>query len=86
MSLISNNIIPGSHGRIFGTNAKETSDLNTIKKSILTIEGIQEVTINEAIFPREITVYSSKLITVAEVEDKVKTTGFHAIPKENLEL
>ncbi|GIZ10176.1 heavy-metal-associated domain-containing protein [Flavobacterium sp. UMI-01] len=82
MSLLSSNIIPGNHGRVFGTNAKEDSDLEAIQKSILAIDGIIEVAINTHVFPREITVYSDKIISIEEVEKKVKSVGFHAIPKE----
>jgi len=29
MSLLSENIIPGNHGKVFGTNAKDQKDLKT---------------------------------------------------------
>ncbi|WP_366184393.1 heavy-metal-associated domain-containing protein [Flavobacterium ovatum] len=86
MSLITNNIIPGNHGRVFGTNAKEDSDLKSIEKSILEINGVKEVAINNHVFPREITVYSTKIININEIETKVKSIGFHVIPKENLDV
>jgi len=86
MSLLTTNIIPGNHGRVFGTNAKEDSDLKLIKKSILEINGIKDVVINNQIFPREITVYSIKIIDIHIIETKVKSVGFHVIPKENLNL
>jgi hypothetical protein len=43
MSLLSENIIPGNHGKIFGTDAMEENDLIEIKTSLLTLEGINEV-------------------------------------------
>jgi copper chaperone CopZ len=86
MSLLSENVIPGNHGKIFATNAKELKDLNNIKSQILTIDGVKEVTINMALFPREFTVYTTKLIKVDTVEDKVNRTGFHAIPKDLFSL
>ena len=86
MSLISEHIIPGPHGRIFGTDAVEKRELECIKKRLLTLDGIKDVEINMDIFPREITVYTSKLVTIADVENKVKTTSFHAIAKENIDL
>ncbi|WPR71443.1 heavy-metal-associated domain-containing protein [Flavobacterium sp. NG2] len=86
MSIITNNIIPGNHGRVFGTNAKEDVDLETIETKLLEIDGIKEVAINKNIFPREFTVYSTKIIDIREVETKVKSAGFHAIPKENLDI
>lgn len=86
MSLISEHIIPGPHGRIFGTDAVEKRELECIKKRLLTLDGIKDVEINMDIFPREITVYTSKLVTIEDVENKVKTTSFHAITKENIDL
>lgn len=86
MSLLSNNIIPGNHGRIFGTNATEDSDLKTIKKSITELNGIKEVVINKQIFPRELTVYTTKIMAIHEIESKVKSVGFHVIPKDNLDI
>jgi hypothetical protein len=82
MCLLSNNIIPGTRGTSFGTNAKEETDLKTIQNSILTIDGIKEVMINLSLFPREIKVISSKLIPVHVIESKVKSVGFHAISKD----
>jgi hypothetical protein len=50
MSLLSENIIPGNHGKIFGTDAMEENDLIEIKTSLLTLEGINEVILNTEIF------------------------------------
>jgi hypothetical protein len=86
MSLLSENVIPGNHGKIFGTNAKDDTDLERIKNSVLLIDGIKEVIINSEIFPREFTIHSTKLIKVKDIEDAVLTTGFHAIPKSLFKL
>lgn len=81
MSLLSENIIPGDHGKIFGTNAMHENDLEKIKNKILTLKGVKDVIINTEIFPREFTIHTSLLVKVVDVEQKVITTGFHAIPK-----
>ncbi|KVV15490.1 heavy-metal-associated domain-containing protein [Flavobacterium sp. TMP13] len=81
MSLLSENIIPGNHGKIFGTNANTVEDLERIKNEILTLEGISEVILNNDIFPKEFTIYTTKLIEVEAVEEKVNNVGFNAIPK-----
>jgi copper chaperone CopZ len=86
MSLLTNNIVPGNHGRVFGTNAKEDSDLKAIEKSILEIDGIKEVVINAHVFPREITIYTNRIIDIHTIETKVKSVGFHIMPKENLDV
>ncbi|WP_366184391.1 heavy-metal-associated domain-containing protein [Flavobacterium ovatum] len=82
MCLLSNNVIPGTRGTLFGTDAKEENDLKNIQNMILTIDGIKEVMINLSLFPREIKVFSSKLIPVHLIETKVKSVGFHAISKD----
>jgi len=86
MSLLSENIIPGNHGKIFETNAKSTSDLERIKKEILTLDGIKDVLINTDAYPIELTIHTTKIVNIDDVENKVKTTGFHAIPKALFEL
>ncbi|GEC71278.1 hypothetical protein SAMN05443543_109121 [Flavobacterium flevense] len=82
MSLLTDNVIPGDHGKIFGTNAKEDSELTAIKESLLKMDGVTEVHINNAVFPREFTVLTNKVISVEEIERQVKSIGFHAIPKQ----
>ncbi len=86
MSLMSNNVIPGNHGRIFGTNATEDIDLKEIKKAIQLLDGVTDVVVNNHVFPREITIYSNKIIDIHQIENKVKSVGFHAIPKDSLEI
>ncbi len=80
MSLLSENVIPGKHGRVFGTDATKEADLLEIKSKLLEIEGITDVQLNFAIFPRKLTIFTDKMIPVRDIEHKVKTIGFHAIP------
>ncbi|MBA0885214.1 MAG: hypothetical protein RLZZ540_1288 [Bacteroidota bacterium] len=82
MSLLTDNIIPGEHGKVFGTNANEEIELIEIKNSLLKVDGITEVSINNSIFPKEFTVFTNKVISIEDVEKVVKSIGFHAIPKE----
>jgi hypothetical protein len=86
MSLLTENIIPGNHGKIFGTNAIEDLDLLAIKSSLLELDGIKKVVFNTDIFPREFTVHTSKIVSIGDIENKVKSVGFHAIPKDLFEL
>jgi len=81
MSLLSENVIPGNHGKVFSTNAAEKKDLDRIKKRLLELDGIKDVKVNFNIYPIEITVHTSKLVSVENIENKVKITGYHAIPK-----
>jgi hypothetical protein len=84
MSLLTDNIIPGDHGKVFGTNATEDKDLTAIKNHLLKIDGIKDVVLNLDIFPREFTIFTNKVISISEVEKNVKSLGFHAIPKDTL--
>ncbi len=86
MSLLSENVIPGNHGKVFGTNATEKSDLEQIKKRILKLEGIKDVIINTEVFPREFTVHTVTLVKIEAIEAQVAAIGFHAIPKNTFEL
>ncbi len=86
MSLLSENIIPGNHGKVFGTNAMEEKDLIEIKASLLELEGINDVILNSEIFPREFTVHTNKIVSLEDIENKVKSVGFHAIPKGTFKL
>jgi len=86
MSLLSENVIPGNHGQVFGTDAKTEEELNKIKTSILTVDGIKDALINMEIFPREITVHTSKIVEITTIEKAVNKVGFHAIPKEGFLL
>ncbi len=81
MSLLSENVIPGNHGKVFETDAKKLKDLERIKSKILSLKGIKDVIINTEVFSREFTIHTTELVKVEDIENAVKTTGFHAIPK-----
>jgi copper chaperone CopZ len=81
MSLLSENVIPGNYGKLFGTNATEEEDLLYIKTRLTELDGVTKVDVNSAVFPREFTVYTSKVVSVDEIENLVKLTGFNAIPQ-----
>lgn len=86
MSLLSENVIPGNHGKIFETNATEHNDLIKIKEAISKIVGVKDAIIEENEFPKKITVHTSAIVSIKEIEDVVIKTGFHAIPKSLFEL
>jgi len=86
MSLISENVIPGNHGKVFETNATDHEDLESIKTAILKVEGVKDVLVDEDAFPKTITIHTSELVSIKEIENAVIETGFHAIPKSLFEL
>jgi len=81
MSLLSENVIPGNFGKIFEVNTIKSNQLELIKSVILKVQGVKNVIINEDILPREITVHTSSLVKIEDIEKEVIKTGFHAIPK-----
>ncbi|MCM4169100.1 hypothetical protein KCTC52924_00134 [Arenibacter antarcticus] len=85
MSFVSENVIPGNHGKIFGTDAKEKKDLDMIKQQLMKIEGIKEVLFNDG-FPKEFRVHTSKVVQISDIERKVSALGFHAVRKSFFSL
>lgn len=81
MSFLSENVIPGNYGKIFETNAKESSELEKLKSSILHVEGIRDVILNLETFPRELTVHTEKVVRIDDIEKAALEAGFHAIPR-----
>lgn len=86
MSLLSENVIPGNHGKIFGTNAQNHQDLINIQNAILKLDGVKDVIIEEDKFPREFTIHTNSLVSVKDIQDTVIKVGFHAIQKSIFEL
>lgn len=86
MSTVSDNVIPGNHGKTFGTNAENNIDLEIIKDKVLTVEGVKDVVLNTEVFPREFTIHTTDFVKVKDVEEAVISAGFHAIPKSLFEL
>ena len=81
MTIVSENVIPGNHGKVFGTNAENRTSLNNIKRAILRIEGIRDVIINEKVFPTELTVHTREVVGIKEIQKAAISVGFHLIPK-----
>jgi len=81
MSLLSENVIPSDHGRIFGTNGSTDSEMETIKSAVEEIDGVKDVVLIAEVFPREFIVYTTKIVSVDDIEEAVKRTGLHCIPK-----
>lgn len=86
MSFLSDNVIPGNHGKIFGTNAQKQEDLDKIFNAIKSIKGVKDVIISPQKFPKEFTIHTSAMVEIKTIEDEVKRFGFHAIPKGLFQL
>lgn len=86
MSFLTENIIPGNHGKLFSTDAKKEKDLLKIKKAIEKIPGVKDVIINLDVYPVEFVIHTKAVVNIETVENEVKRFGFHAIPKGLFEL
>ncbi|RPD97940.1 heavy-metal-associated domain-containing protein [Aureibaculum marinum] len=86
MSFLSDNVIPGNHGKVFGTDAKSSVDLNKMRKAILEIEGIKCFLFDIEKHPLEFTVHTTKVVEIEAIQNVVKKLGFHAIPKGLFQL
>lgn len=73
--------IPDNHGKVFSTDAKDTSDLENIEAHLRKLSGIKDVTFNTEVFPVEFTVFTKEFMRVTDIQDQIKPTGFHALPK-----
>ncbi|WP_310991285.1 heavy-metal-associated domain-containing protein [Aequorivita marina] len=81
MNIISENVIPGDHGKVFETNAENQRELETLKKAILKIEGVKDVLLNNDTYPREITVLTKDFVNVSEVEQAASSVDLHVLPR-----
>ena len=86
MSLLSENVIPGNHGKVFETNVVDNYDLQRIKNDLLLVDGIKDVLIDAQKFPKEFTVHTTKLVSIKEIEAVVLHLGFHAIERALFKL
>lgn len=81
MTVITENVIPGNHGRIFTTNASNDSEMEDIKNVIEKIEGVKDVVLIKEVYPKEFIVHTTKLIKNDIIESAVSDLGVKAIPK-----
>ena len=80
MTFISENIIPGNHGKTFTTDVDEASEKTKLEAAIMEVEGVVKVIFTD-IFPLEITVHTDRLVNVSEIQNKANELNFHVIAK-----
>jgi hypothetical protein len=81
MRLERENLIHWNHGKIFGTNASSDVEMEEIKSAVERVDGVLNVKIVQGVYPREFIVHTSKIVKVIDVENAVRGTHLHAIPK-----
>ncbi len=86
MNLLSENVIPGDHGKVFATNARSEKQMNKIRKLVLEAPGIKDVILNGSVFPKEFTVHTESLVKISDIQKALKNVHLHAIPKNLFKL
>lgn len=81
MGLETKHVIPGAHGKTFMVNIENEEDFEKVNHSLMKLEGIKDVIFNSRVYPHELTIHTSKLITVEKVQSVIIREGFHAVPK-----
>jgi len=81
MSLITENVIPYTKGKIFKTNAETEAQMNAVKRHVEELEGVKEVKIINDTFPREFLVRADHLVEVEQIQEKTNEVSINAIPK-----
>lgn len=82
MGFLSDNVIPGHYGKIFETDAKEEKAIHAVLSAIVGVDGIKDTIVNTGVFPVQVTVHTSKIVKVSEIQERVRLIGHHVIPKE----
>lgn len=80
MTFISENIIPGHHGKTFTTDVNEASEKSKLEAAILQIKGVVKVIFADT-FPLEFTVHTDRVVNVSDIQKKVNEWNYHVIAK-----
>ncbi len=80
MTFISENIIPGNHGKTFTTDVDDASEKTKLEAAVLEVEGVVKV-IFEDTFPLEFTVHTDRVVNVTDIQNKANELNFHVIVK-----
>ncbi|TYC16184.1 heavy-metal-associated domain-containing protein [Bizionia gelidisalsuginis] len=81
MTVITENVIPGNHGRIFTTNASSEAEMEELKSIVEKIDGVKDVVLIKEVYPKEFIVHTTKLIKNNVIEKAVNELKIKAIPK-----
>lgn len=80
MSFLSENVIPGDHGKKFTTDAKHQAELVEIQEALMQLEGIKDVLFENGSKPTTFVVHTNKVVSVKDIEDCIKQLNLHAVP------
>jgi len=82
MSIRTENVIPGEHGKIFAVNFKTKEEFESISEALMELDGVKDVMFNNDVHPAELTIHTEKLVKVKDVQRVINDAGYHAVPKK----
>ncbi|MEO5789156.1 MAG: heavy-metal-associated domain-containing protein [Gelidibacter sp.] len=80
MTYITDNIIPGNHGKTFTTDVNEASEKTKLEAAILKVQGVVKVIFADT-FPLEFTVHTDRVVKVSEIQSAANEWNYHVIAK-----
>lgn len=80
MSFLSENVIPGYHGKKFTTDAKNDKEFDKILEALMKLEGIKDVLFQDGSNPAVFIIHTHTVVSVHDIEHCVKDLNLHAIP------
>lgn len=81
MSTLSENVIPSDYGKVFETDASGDLEIEVVKNAISVIQGIKDVFVSKEDFPKEITVHTSEVVSIEDIQNQVIAAGYHVVPR-----
>ena len=81
MGFLEKNLIPGEHGIVFIINTENEKDRAKVKRILLKMPEITNVTFDSEVFPEEMIVTTKKVLTIENMQKALIPYNFHALKK-----
>lgn len=84
MSYVSDHIIPGHKGKMFGSNLKTEEQFEVLKERLLKINGIEKISLDQSSYPFTVIIFTEDSIEIEKIQDESKKMDIHLIPKTGI--
>ncbi len=74
-------ITTGDYEKVYTVNITSFIDFERIKVGLIEIQGVEDVSLNEAVTPHEITAFTNGQVADITIQEVVAQLGFQAVPK-----
>ena len=81
MTFVTENIIPGNHGKKFATDVNDPTQKSRLKNELLKVPGVMDVIFDVDKDPLVFTIHTNKVVKVSAIQEKAKELNFHVIAK-----